>query len=116
MNSLDQKTGIYGIYIENELVYVGSTTRGFGVRFFEHRDRMLNENYKGQPLLYNTLRNAKKMGKHIRLEPLIVVEDLYKKGRCITKHDVQAMELAFITYFKPRLNTEGIKTKYILNY
>lgn len=68
--------GIYGIYIDDELVYIGMTLRNFEQRFNEHKSRMNNPKYKGQPLLYDTLRRAKVTGHHISARPLIDLSDL----------------------------------------
>ena len=49
---IEKKSGVYGIYVNDELVYIGSTTRTFGVRFIEHRERMIKGYKKQKNLSY----------------------------------------------------------------
>ena len=103
--SLEQKAGIYGIYIENELVYIGKTMRSFKARFNEHRN---NYSTEGQ-YIYNLLREAKKQNKEIIMRPLIILEDLEIQNSHFNfnNRDLSNMELALITIFQPRGNIEG---------
>lgn len=112
---IEKKSGVYGIYVNGELVYIGSTTRTFGVRFIEHRERMI-KGYKKQKNLYDYLRQRFAEGANIQLIPMVVIEDLKIKGKCITKRDVKIMELAFINFYLPRCNVEGIKTPFLIPY
>lgn len=109
-------SGVYGIYIDDELVYIGSTTRTFEVRFVEHRGHMLDAGWTGQPKLYGRLRDAFKRGCRIELRPLVIVEQLKRKGKGISKRDVKVMELAFIAAFEPECNVEGIDEPYFIPY
>lgn len=103
--TLEQKTGIYGIYIENDLVYIGKTMRGFKTRFNEHRNNYLTE---GQ-YIYSLLREAKKQNKEIIMRPLVVLEDLEIQNSHFNfnNRDLSNMELALITFFQPKGNIEG---------
>ena len=49
------------------------------------------------------------------LSKLYVQEESRNCRPELIRRDVECMELAFISYFKPVLNTQGIKTGYELN-
>lgn len=109
------KTGIYGIYIENELIYIGKTTTSFRQRFYGYRTRIKNidtmENNNKN--FYKALKEAKDNGKNVRMIPLIVIEDLEVKGHNkFTYTDIKMMELALITTLKPKYNIEGVYIPY----
>lgn len=105
--------GIYGIYIDDELVYIGQTLTSFEKRFNQHRNNTYNENHKGQPLLYNTLRAAVKSGRRVRLIPLVDLGDLQVESWfTFDSRDLENMELALITVLQPRLNVQGKSAAY----
>ena len=106
--------GIYGIYIENELIYIGSTIQSFQERFHEHQLLLNSPNKWKNSLLYPMLEEAKKNNKQIILKPLLCIGDLKTTGT-ITERDVNIMELAFISYFKPKANCKGISQRYCFN-
>ena len=109
-------SGVYGIYVNDKLVYIGSTTRSFDVRFKEHRGRMLDKDWEGQPKLYQRLREAFERGDRIQLIPLVEVERMKKKGKGISKRDLAIMELAFISCYLPECNIEGVEKPYFIPY
>lgn len=98
----ERNSGIYGIYINNQLVYIGITMRNFEDRWDEHRkgfEIKSNDNY----YLYSSL----KPGDVIRFERLLVIEEL-KVNDEITRRDLEAMELALIHIYQPKFNYQGI--------
>lgn len=100
--SENMDSGIYGIYINNELVYIGMTCRNFEERWNEHRkcfEAKMGSNY----YLYTAL----KPGDTLRFEKLIKVEDL-KVNSAITRRDLEAMELALIRLYQPKYNYQGV--------
>lgn len=103
-NNIENKHGIYGIYINNILIYIGKTTTSFKVRFQQHKYFMNVEENKDY--LYQILKCAKQNNQIITLKPLIIVEDL-KVQYPIKDRDLDAMELALITLYKPQCNIEG---------
>lgn len=106
---IEQKnSGIYGIYVEEQLVYIGKTTVNFRTRFLQHKRNVL-DGEKGK--LYSYLRKCHEAGKQIIMKPLIAVEEL-KVDRGVTPRDIKAMELALITLYQPICNIEGIYTNY----
>ena len=109
-------SGVYGIYIDDELIYIGSTTRTFEVRFKEHRGRMLDAGWEGQPLLYGRLRQAFKEGHKLTLVPLVEVEKIKRKGKGISRRDVKIMELALISWLQPSCNVEGVSEPFFIPY
>lgn len=118
--------GIYGIFVNNKLLYVGMTMDSFKNRFRAHRKKiyiMINGNYirDTQYDMYAILAKAVNDGKNVELRPLVCLSKLNlqpESDRCkprLTRRDVECMELAFISYFKPILNTQGIKNGYPLD-
>ena len=97
--------GIYGLYKNNQLIYIGSTSRPFKTRIHEH---------------YQNIQKAIKTGKsNFQVYSLFTQEDkvstsilvdIYEVGyNRLTDRDLKAMELAMITYFAPAGNVSGIK-------
>lgn len=116
---LEQCTGVYGIYINEEIVYIGSTTDSFARRFSKHKSRMKEppEKHPTQIELYDTLKAAKASGYSVVFRPLIVVEELkYRSLVPIEKRDVESMEFALIDLYKPRLNKCGVTLPFKYNY
>lgn len=107
----NKATGIYGIYVNNRLVYVGQTRDSFKSRFQEHKTSLNNST----SYLYNYLRVCKEGGAEISLKPLIIVEELkISKGEKIKERDLKMMELALIDLYKPVCNIQGrLETYYI---
>ena len=110
---------VYGIYIDEELVYIGKTERDIKQRFREHKkniDRMDKGEYKGsQENLYACLNEAKKQGKYVHLRPMIDLSEV-KCSIMLRDWELQAMELGLISYFRPRLNIEGTIKDYNFRY
>lgn len=110
--------GIYGIFIidpiyqKEELIYIGKTKSSFKSRFENHRRRMNDLTYKKQKLLYDTIRNAKKMGMDVQMMPLLTLDQLHLGGNEISERTLNAMELTLITLYRPRCNVEGLERAY----
>ena len=118
--------GIYGIFVDNKLLYIGMTMKSFKSRFNSHRrhiNEVMDESYKKDSLydMYVILAKYVSDGKNVELRPLVCLSKLNlqpKSVRCkprLTRRDVECMELAFISYFKPVFNNQGIKTGYPLD-
>lgn len=100
-----KRTGIYGIYCDNKLVYIGKTIVDFKVRYKQHLYNLQNDN---ETYLYKKLRQYKEKGAIIQLKPLIVLEDLQLKNKKeISNTELECMELALIISYQPELNIEG---------
>lgn len=98
------KTGIYGIYLDNILIYIGRTTTSFKQRFQQHKTRYKTDD----SYLYLLIHKAKEDGKNIEFKPLIIIEDLQiANGVRINERDLNSMELALITIYQPVGNVEG---------
>lgn len=107
---IDSK-GIYGIYIDDKLIYIGETNKSFKERFQQHKYNMNDPS--NLTYLYRILRSAKQLNKNIQLKPIIVVEDLIINDNMkITERDIKMMELALITLYQPEANIEGRLTPY----
>ena len=105
--------GIYGIYVDRELVYVGMTTGSFFGRFCEHKDNILNKDKQEQRDLYDFLREAIAADKMVAMEPIINLSDLTLSfGQRLTARDLCDMEMTVIALYKPRFNKQGLLTNY----
>lgn len=106
---------IYGIYVNDELWYVGKTTRALKKRFYEHKremDKIRRGTYDGtQEEFYKALVDAKDLGSVINMRILINTEEVLV-NREIYDMDLQWMELALISHLQPKYNIEGIKKEY----
>lgn len=98
--------GVYAIYSNDEIIYIGSTNN-FKKRFAAH---YYDFNNSSKPL-YAKMRRDKAEGKIVTIAPLINVESLYTKDE-ITDRDIQAMELALINLYRPICNLQGISMPY----
>lgn len=106
---ITKATGIYGIYIDEKLVYIGKTTTNFQIRFNQHKSNLNNSD----KYLYRGLRKAKTYGAKISLRPLIIVEEL-KVNKPIVERDIEMMELALIQLYQPKYNIQGIHQNYVV--
>lgn len=99
--------GIYGIFVDDKLVYIGSTV-SFTNRFKQHKDRTLNENYKRQPLLYNYLREH--IG-HIQCKVIHRMSDqkLHPNKDKISDWELHLIEYGYIRAYQPMLNKAGLE-------
>ena len=115
------KSGIYGIYIEDELVYIGKTTRSFRRRLYDHRTLTntidkIGKNAHNEKF-YKALKKAKEENKEIKFVPLIVLEDLKVIGHNKFSYtDIKMMEFSLISVLKPKYNIEGIYIPYDFNH
>lgn len=99
-----RKSGIYGIYVNETIVYIGKTETSFQKRFTQHKHNTLSID---SPMpLYSYLRQQISQGHSIHLKPLITIEDLQIDGK-LTSRDIKAMELALIDLYKPICNIQG---------
>ena len=101
--------GVYGIFIDNDIIYIGQT-HNFKQRFQAHNTCF----HCSDKLLYQRMRKEKENGKQVSIKPLINIEDL-KTDEKITERDIFAMELALITLYQPYYNYEGKVAPYIFS-
>lgn len=107
-----QRSGIYGIYSNEELIYIGQTTQSFEKRFQQHK----NSTFEDTGKLYHTLREEMYNGKQISYKPILPLDKMKVGKEEITKRDLDLIECAFITAFQPRANTMGMDKEYNFNY
>lgn len=113
--SYDDKTGIYGIYIDNQLIYIGKTITSFKIRFKQHFNNIQDE-YNHKERVYDIIRKAKKENKKIELKPILILEDLKLKNKnTINNKELQCMEMALIATLKPIGNIEGVYAPYVFH-
>lgn len=111
--------GIYGIYIDGELIYIGLTNNCFGERFHQHRYNLIHKSrWKGQEKLYSAMFDGVKEKKQVELVPLVIKEELERENNIVLdKRDLAAMELAFISYWRMTGNLKnliGVDKSYII--
>lgn len=111
IENISNSTGIYGIYVDEELFYIGKTTKSFKDRFQSHKYNLNNSNDQ----LYRVLRLEKERGKTIVLKPIIIVEQLCVNGK-LKPRDINMMELALIQEHQPKCNIQGKITPYPLSF
>lgn len=111
---ISECTGIYGIYVDDVLVYIGKTTQSFQKRFLQHKHNMdYPEDSTTQYDMYYELAVARAQGSCIQLRPLFIVEYVpYDSLYHITNRDLESMEFALIWCYRPRYNIKGIKQPY----
>ena len=114
MEKIEKCNGIYGIYKDEELVYIGKTTRGFEKRFLQHKYYMKFPNKsETQYDMYYELAEARAKGSCIQLRPLFIVETAQYDSLCrINNRDLESMEFALIWCYKPKYNICGVKKPY----
>ena len=112
---IDKCTGIYGIYVNNKLVYIGKTTQNFAKRFYQHKYYVDNPT-KATGVKYHMyceLARARSEGASVEMIPIVIVEDLlYDSKLKINNRDIESMELALITFHRPRYNFSGVRCPY----
>lgn len=96
--------GVYGIYKDNELVYIGYTLRSFEQRWNEHKEAFVKGNSSQH--LYRTIEPG-----NIEYKVLVDIDKLIT-NRPITRNEVEAMELALISLYKPIGNLSGNNIQY----
>lgn len=104
--------GVYGIFENDELIYVGETMRNFETRMREHNQAM-NDGSKENEMYQYIKENFE--DKRFYMRPLVEVDLRVNANRKLTQDEVYAIELGFITCFMPRFNRAGVDVWYRLN-
>ena len=106
---IDKCTGVYGIYVDNELVYIGKTTQGFQKRFYQHKHLIdFPDDSETQYDMYYELAVARAQGKKVQLLPLIIAEYIpYDSLYTLNNRDLESMEFALIWCYRPKYNICG---------
>ena len=100
--------GVYGIYQNKELIYIGMTMRNFEIRWREHLE---NIKLKRNELYFEKFMD---INKEIEFEKMIDICQI-QTDKVITREDVKSMELALIQVFQPKGNLEGRTMLYRYN-
>lgn len=107
----DKSCGIYGIYRNDELIYIGMTNRSFQQRWREHQDIIEGRMQKPAGMvLYDLFSPEDK----IEYKELIDCSKI-KSEEVLTLRDLKAMELALISLYQPVGNYSGVKAPYRWN-
>lgn len=97
-----QHYGVYGLYKNDELIYIGSTIRDFEDRRQEHIEGLKAK--KKELYVYSLLDT-------IDMRVIIDCSEL-KVNKKLNIEDVESMELALITLYKPEGNLAGRTTDF----
>ena len=108
INEIMNEGGIYGIYENNELVYIGMTMRNFQIRWNEHLEN-IKEQTNELPL-YRLINPDNQ----ITFKILLNKKYMFSNSE-ITRRDLEAMEFALIQEHKPKYNFSGRTQKYIFS-
>lgn len=111
---IEDCTGIYGLYLDGELVYIGKTTQSFVKRFSQHK-RLLEfpEESEKQYDMYYELSEQVALGHSLCLKPIFVAEEVpYNSLYKLNNRDLESMEFILIYIFKPKYNVAGVKLPY----
>lgn len=98
----NRNRGVYGIYVKDELVYIGKTDVNFETRFRQHNHAL--DIQDGSQFLYRFLSVCDR--DEIIFKPLINVPLMKVEGD-ISNRDIEAMELGLITLYQPICNIQG---------
>lgn len=91
--------GVYGIYVNGRLYYIGST-QNFDKRFKEHQAKLKADSK--ELYVYKLIHK----GDDVKFEILIKTKDI-KVERQLERRDIEDMELALITLYQPIGNIAG---------
>ena len=94
----NQLFGIYGIYINERLVYIGKTKNDFSKRFGNYKSEMKKVNKSSRKII-NILRKANKEGKKIEFRSIISSKNLP-----LSENDLKEYERMLIDRYKPEGN------------
>lgn len=99
----DLDYGVYGIFQKGKIVYIGSTIRPFRERWKEHQ-----ANFKAgkSDTLYQAVKNE-----DLEYKVLFSVKD-FLCSRPLSRSEIEAIELALITQYRPIGNVAGVKTPF----
>lgn len=98
--------GVYGVYVDNELVYIGMTMRDFKKRWKEHIDNI--QNNSDELYFYKCVNKDTKLDFRVLVDAADEVID--KKS--FNEDEIKSMEYALIKVLKPKYNLAGNKYKY----
>ena len=99
--------GVYGIYYEDQLIYIGKTKNDFEIRFQQHKEAINNKETNQYLYKYLSQKDCSKL----EFKPLIEVEKLKVKQK-IRNRDIEAMELCLIELYQPICNVQGRLQEY----
>lgn len=105
INEIMSEGGIYGIYENDELVYIGMTMRNFQTRWNEHLENIKEQTYELP--LYHLINPDNK----ITFKILLNKKYMFSNSE-ITRRDLEAMEFALIQEHQPKYNFAGRNQPY----
>lgn len=103
----DKSYGIYGMYRNDELIYIGYTMKSFEKRWNEHMVAIKNKIPRQQLYVYGLI----EWGDEIDFKVLIDAQGI-ETNEPLTERDWQCMELALIQMYQPEGNLAGRTYEY----
>ena len=103
------KNGIYGLYADNKLLYIGSTRETFKHRLQGHNSVLKKENHTNALYSYLKYNDDKKS---LTMKPFVIF-DYVRTNKAIDAEACGWMELGLISSFRPRFNQKGLKEIFI---
>lgn len=98
-DNIKNEYGIYGIYIDNKLVYIGMTSRSFKSRFSDYKSQIQNPTRKIEYMMVN----AKANNKEVEMRPLISNKEFFT----LSETELKKIEYSLIKVLQPEGNIEG---------
>lgn len=95
--------GIYGIYVNDILVYIGKTNRNFEARFLEHK-KLIESG--GTAYRYNYLRKCLENGARVRGE---YIHSFSCNEPMVDDYRLHKLEVEYIQKYNPKLNIQFTK-------
>lgn len=99
-NDENRPRGVYGVWVNDKLFYIGSTNRSFEERFAEHQFNLQNKSHELN--WYSKIEPDDK----IKYIPIIDITQL-KCDRVLEADDIKTMEYALILAYQPEGNIAG---------
>lgn len=111
-SSLNGGNGIYGIYHNDQLIYIGYTVNGFQNRFDQHRENFQIKSCSSPMYSKYDLQN-------IGFRELITeneIQQLFRIVDPIDKEIFKLIEYCLISVLQPSENREGVTTDYSMHH
>ena len=106
-------SGVYGIYYKEKIIYIGKTSQTFYERFSQHYGEILHSSEN--QYLYRFTKHHNINPSELVFKPLFSIQKakIYNIDILMSNMVLSWIEAAFITYFQPVANEEGVTKDYL---